>query len=197
MSIPLVQNNDKDSINTSLNAIKRNLDRINSMLGLVDNTTAGIENEIALLQPVDTVASGNLHSVTSNAVAGAISTEVSNRNTAITNAINTEVTNRNNAIANANNCSWTEHATGSTWVDGRPIYERTVYIENIVNGTYTYVYNVYASEIISYSGYALVGSDKYLIPCRWLGFYPVYPHFKIYNYDLGTANAIVTFRYVK
>jgi hypothetical protein len=38
------------------------------MLGLVDNTTAGMENEIALLQPVDTVASGNLHSVTSNAV---------------------------------------------------------------------------------------------------------------------------------
>ena len=73
MSIPLVQNNDKDSINTSLNAIKRNLDRINSMLGLVDNTTAGMENEIALLQPVDTVASGNLHSVTSNAVARVLS----------------------------------------------------------------------------------------------------------------------------
>jgi hypothetical protein len=45
----------------------------------------------------------NLHSVTSNAVAGAISTEVSNRNTAITNAINTEVANRNTAISTAVN----------------------------------------------------------------------------------------------
>ena len=36
MSIPLVQNNEKDSINTSIIAIKRNIERIN-MLGLVDN----------------------------------------------------------------------------------------------------------------------------------------------------------------
>lgn len=77
MSIPLVQNNDKDSINTSLNAIKRNLDRINSMLGLVDNqlgelnsfaTKQELQDAVTSLQPVDTVASGNLHSVTSNAV---------------------------------------------------------------------------------------------------------------------------------
>ena len=34
MSIPLVQNNEKDSINTSLIAIKRQIERINMLLGL-------------------------------------------------------------------------------------------------------------------------------------------------------------------
>ena len=34
MSIPLVQNNEKDSINTSIIAIKRNIERINMLLGL-------------------------------------------------------------------------------------------------------------------------------------------------------------------
>ena len=37
MSIPLVQNNEKDAINTSIIAIKRNIERINMLLGLVDN----------------------------------------------------------------------------------------------------------------------------------------------------------------
>ena len=69
-------------------------------------------------------------------MAGAISTEVSNRNTAITNAINTEVTNRNNAIANAianaNNYIYAEHSTGCYWVDGRLVYKKTYYYGNIV-----------------------------------------------------------------
>ena len=93
MSIPLVQNNEKDSINTSIIAIKKNLERINSILGLVDSsepdlsgfatkqeledTVTEINNTIdeveTSLQPVDTVASGNMHSVTSNAVASAMS----------------------------------------------------------------------------------------------------------------------------
>ena len=37
MSIPLVQNNEKDYINTSIIAIKRNIERINMLLGLVDS----------------------------------------------------------------------------------------------------------------------------------------------------------------
>ena len=89
MSIPLVRNNTKDAINTSIIAIKKNLERINSLLGLVDSsepdlsgfatkqeledTVTEINNTIdeveTSLQPVDTVTSGDMHSVTSNAVA--------------------------------------------------------------------------------------------------------------------------------
>ena len=88
--VPLVQNNEKDSINTSIIAIKKNLERINSLLGLVDSgepdlsglaTKQELENAVTeindtidevetSLQPVNTVTSGNMHSVTSNAVYG-------------------------------------------------------------------------------------------------------------------------------
>jgi hypothetical protein len=88
MSIPLVRNNTKDAINTSIIAIKKNLERINSLLGLADSSepdlsglatkqeledaVTEINNTIdeveTSLQPVDAVTSGNMHSVTSNAV---------------------------------------------------------------------------------------------------------------------------------
>lgn len=82
MSIPLVQNNEKDSINTSIIAIKRNIERINMLLGLVDSgspdlsglaTKQELEDAITQVEtdlaPVDEVTSGNMQSVTSNAVA--------------------------------------------------------------------------------------------------------------------------------
>jgi hypothetical protein len=103
MSIPLVRNNTKDAINTSIIAIKKNLERINSLLGLADSsepdlsglatkqeledavteinntledTVTEINNTIdeveTSLQPVDTVTSGNMHSVTSGAVYNAL-----------------------------------------------------------------------------------------------------------------------------
>lgn len=88
MSIPLVRNNTKDAINTSIIAIKKNLERINSLLGLADSSEPDLsglatkqeledavteinntidEVETSLL-PVNTVTSGDMHSVTSNAV---------------------------------------------------------------------------------------------------------------------------------
>ena len=96
MSIPLVRNNTKDAINTSIIAIKKNLERINTLLGLVDSsepdlsgfatkqeledTVTEINNTIdeveTSLQPVDTVTGGDMHSVTSNAVAGAKYTNI-------------------------------------------------------------------------------------------------------------------------
>ena len=85
MSIPLVQNNEKDSINTSIIAIKRNIERINMLLGLVDSgspdlsglaTKQELEDAITQVEtdlaPVDEVTSGNMQSVSSNAVAEAI-----------------------------------------------------------------------------------------------------------------------------
>ena len=82
MSIPLVQEATKDAINTSIIAIKRNIERINMLLGLVDSgspdlsglaTKQELEDAIdeveASLQPVDSITSGDMHAVTSNAVA--------------------------------------------------------------------------------------------------------------------------------
>ena len=87
MSIPLVQNNEKDSINTSIIAIKRNIERINMLLGLVDSgspdlsglaTKQELEDAITQVEtdlaPVDEVTSGNMQSVTSNAVSEALNT---------------------------------------------------------------------------------------------------------------------------
>ena len=82
MSIPLVQNNEKDSINTSIIAIKRNIERINMLLGLSNSeeidtskfaTKEELQQAVTDLQPVDEVTSGNMHSVTSNAVAETLS----------------------------------------------------------------------------------------------------------------------------
>ena len=80
MSIPLIQETTKDAINTSIIAIKRNIERINMLLGLVDSgspdlsglaTKQELEDAVNSLQPVDEVALNNMHSVTSNAVAKA------------------------------------------------------------------------------------------------------------------------------
>lgn len=96
MSIPLVRNNTKDAINTSIIAIKKNLERINTLLGLVDSSepdlsgfatkqeledaVTEINNTIdeveTSLQPVDTVTSGNMRPVTSNAVNSALSVKL-------------------------------------------------------------------------------------------------------------------------
>ena len=86
MSIPLAKDNSKDSINTSIIAIKRQIERINMLLGLVDSgndpdlsgfatktelqdAVTELDTEIAALAPVDEVTVDNMHSVTSNAVA--------------------------------------------------------------------------------------------------------------------------------
>lgn len=81
MSIPLVQENTKDAINTSIIAIKRNIERINNLLGLsgseeIDTSIFATKEELEALenalQPVDEVTVDNMQSVTSNAVARAI-----------------------------------------------------------------------------------------------------------------------------
>ena len=72
MSIPLVQNNDKDAINTSIIAIKRNIERINMLLGLNNNSEDIDTSEFVKKSEItDEVAIDNMQSVTSNAVAEA------------------------------------------------------------------------------------------------------------------------------
>ena len=77
MSIPLVQEATKDAINTSIIAIKRNIERINMLLGLSNSeeidtskfaTKEELQQAVTDLQPVDEVALNNMQSVTSNAV---------------------------------------------------------------------------------------------------------------------------------
>lgn len=81
MSIPLIQKPEKDDINTSIIAIKRNIERINMLLGLVDSgdpdlsglaTKQELQDAITELTPVDEVAVDNMHSVSSNAVANCL-----------------------------------------------------------------------------------------------------------------------------
>ncbi len=84
MSIPLAKDNSKDSINTSIIAIKRQIERINALLGLsnseeIDTSVFATKTELedavtqveTDLAPVDEVTADNMHSVTSNAVAEA------------------------------------------------------------------------------------------------------------------------------
>ena len=75
MSIPLVQNNEKDSINTSIIAIKRNIERINMLLGLSNSEEIDTSEFVKKSDIVDEVTVGNMQSVTSNAVAKYTSSE--------------------------------------------------------------------------------------------------------------------------
>ena len=68
MSIPLVQNNEKDSINTSIIAIKRNIERINMLLGLSNSEEIDTSEFVKKSDIVDVVEAGNMNPVTSNAV---------------------------------------------------------------------------------------------------------------------------------
>ena len=81
MSIPLINEVNKNDINTSIIAIKKNLERINTLLGLnnteeIDTSIFATKEELealeTALQPVDEVTLNNMQSVTSNAVAKAI-----------------------------------------------------------------------------------------------------------------------------
>lgn len=81
MSIPLINEVNKNDINTSIIAIKKDLERINTLLGLnnteeIDTSIFATKEELEQaktdLAPVDTVTSGNMHSVTSNAVYNAL-----------------------------------------------------------------------------------------------------------------------------
>ena len=64
----LLQGTDKD-VQDKIKQINQLIEGINTHLGTVDTHLTAIDGQITALQPVDTVTSGNMHSVTSNAVA--------------------------------------------------------------------------------------------------------------------------------
>ena len=94
MSIPLVQEATKDAINTSIIAIKRNIERINMLLGLSNSEEIDTSEFVKKSDIVDEVTVGNMHSVTSN------------------------------AVAVANSYSTSETFTGRYWIDGKKIYRK-------------------------------------------------------------------------
>jgi hypothetical protein len=142
MSIPLVQNNEKDSINTSIIAIKRQIERINMLLGLSNSeeidtskfaTKEELQQAVTDLQPVDEVTADNMHSVTSNAVAS--------------------------AIQRIKSYFTTEQPTGGKWIDGKPIY-RKVIEQNFGTGQTIITHNLGISRYIDVR--VFVGSVQYV-----------------------------------
>lgn len=74
--VPLVNKNDINSINTSIIAIKKQLKQLNEAVGLIDTPDINIDLTpfVKKTDVVDAVQSGNMNPVTSNAVAGIMST---------------------------------------------------------------------------------------------------------------------------
>ena len=104
MSIPLINEVNKNDINTSIIAIKKNIERINTLLGLnnteeIDTSIFATKEELEQaetdLAPVDEVTSGNMHAATSNIVAKILS------------------------------YSTTEHKTGKKSIDGKDVYSKS------------------------------------------------------------------------
>ena len=122
MSIPLIQKPDKDDINTSIIAIKRNIERINMLLGLSNSeeidtsmfaTKDELQQAVTDLQPVNEVAVDNMHSVTSNAVAEMFNTNLNDEEFVnITSQVTCNLGVNNVKIMRKNNFVWVE-ATGS------------------------------------------------------------------------------------
>jgi hypothetical protein len=65
-------NKSNADIQKQINLINKQIKEFNIKFGDIDIHLDAIDSDITDLQPVDTVASGNLHSVTSNAVAQSI-----------------------------------------------------------------------------------------------------------------------------
>lgn len=75
--VPLVKDNKINDINTSIIAIKKQLKQLNEVVGLIDiPDMPDLSPYIKKSDVVDTVTSGDMHPITSNAVANALKTTV-------------------------------------------------------------------------------------------------------------------------
>lgn len=101
MSIPLVQNNEKDSINTSIIAIKRNIERINMLLGLSNSEEIDTSEFVKKSDIVDVVEAGNMNPVTSNAVVPVDEVTVGNMQSVSSDAVARAINNINHIIADS------------------------------------------------------------------------------------------------
>lgn len=111
--VPLVNANDINSINTSIIAIKKQLMRLNEAVGLIDTPDVNIDliPFVKKTDIVNTVQSGNLNPVTSNAVATALSTRL--------------------------DYVYDEVDTGVKWVNGKTIYRKVFNLSVNLNNVST------------------------------------------------------------
>ena len=151
MSIPLVQNNEKDSINTSIIAIKRQIERINMLLGLVDSggSDPDLSGFVKKSEVVDIVEAGNMNPVTSNAVVPVDEVTLGNMHSV-----------SSNAVSKALSYSTEEQFTGKYWIDGKPIYSRSFSVAGIGTETWTNVINASWINNISRILDCVVSSDS-------------------------------------
>ena len=104
--VPLVNKNDINSINTSLIAIKKQLKLLNKAVGLIETPNSpDLTPYVKKSDIVDTVQSGNMNPVTSNAVSESLS------------------------------YSTDEVKTGGKWTDGNDIYKLTIRTNSTSNIT--------------------------------------------------------------
>ena len=71
--VPLVKDNNINSINTSLIAVKKQLKQLTEAVGLIDVPDIDTSVFVKKSEVVDVVAADNMHSVSSNAVAESLS----------------------------------------------------------------------------------------------------------------------------
>ena len=129
--IPLVNTNSVNDINTSIIAIKKKMKssgetEVNVNVNLPDTAI-----------PVDEVTSGNMHSVTSNAVANAMSYSTSEIN------------------------------TGKKWIDGNgvPHNVHRVVLELSSVGTGSTVINISSlDKVVDFGGYCIIGGTNRAFP---------------------------------
>lgn len=94
-SVPLIQNVDKDSINTTIIALKKAINEIESVLGLDSGSEIDTSVFVKKSEVVDAVEADNLNPVTSNAVADYVvdRIEVNNSQPVTSNAVANELNN--------------------------------------------------------------------------------------------------------
>ena len=124
----------RQEVNTSLVALKREAFNLETLINQAAKTLTDVNNRIAALENVqgdyvkktdvtNTIESGNMNPVTSNAVANSNAMPVNS----VTSGNMHSVT--SNAVASTLSYSTSEVFTGAYWIDGKPIYRKCFYFE--------------------------------------------------------------------
>lgn len=125
-SVPLIQKVDKDSINTTIIALKKAINEIESVLGLDSGSEIDTSVFVKKSEVVDAVEADNLSPVTSNAVADYVVDRIE---------VNESRPASSNAVAEVLSYSTEEKVVG-TWIDGKTLYEKTIILRVPSNGNY-------------------------------------------------------------
>ena len=153
--VPLVKDNNINSINTSLIAVKKQLKQLTEAVGLIDVPDVDTSVFVKKSEVVDAVESGNMNPVTSNAVVPVDEVAVGNMQSV-----------SSNAVAESLSYSTTEQKTGGYWVDGKPIYRLVVQGGNSVVGQWVEIGDMSAyhvDKMISMKGIVVTTSNNYWV----------------------------------